>query len=110
MPPESGAYQFGAMADDGVRVYLDGQLLVDAWTGNQASQIRTLMKDVNLEAGRAYDMRIEYYEDIRNAIAKFIWSFPRFTERTMTEAVSTAGKRMSLSWSWEFRPRSKAKR
>jgi len=89
-PPEAGQYQLGAMADDGVRVYLDGQLLVDAWTGNQASQIRTVMKEVTLEAGRAYDVRIEYYEDIRNAIAKFFWSFPRFTERIMAEAVNAA--------------------
>src|SRR6185436_15426218 len=44
VPPESGAYQLGAMADDGVRFYLDGNLLVDAWAGNQASQIRTVMK------------------------------------------------------------------
>jgi beta-glucosidase len=89
-PPESGEYQLGAMADDGVRLYLDGKLLVDAWTGNQASQIRTVMKEVNLEAGRSYDLRIEYYEDVRNAIAKFFWSFPRFTERIMNEAVNTA--------------------
>ena len=89
-PPESGSYKLGAMADDGVRVYLDGKLLVDAWTGNQASQIKTLMEDVKLEAGRAYDVRIEYYEDIRNAIAKFFWSFPQFAERTLAEAVNTA--------------------
>jgi beta-glucosidase len=90
VPPETGQYQLGAMVDDGVRVFLDDQLLVDAWTGNQASQIRTVMKDVTLEAGRAYDIRIEYFEDIRNAIAKFFWSFPGFTEKVMTEAVNTA--------------------
>jgi beta-glucosidase len=89
-PPESGTYQIGAMADDGVRVYLDGQLLVDGWSGNQASQIRTLMKEVTLEGGRSHDVRIEYYEDIRNAIAKFFWSFPRFNERILEEAVTTA--------------------
>jgi beta-glucosidase len=89
-PPESGMYQLGATADDGVRVYLDGKLLVDAWTGNQASQIRTVTKDVNLEAGHSYDVRFEYYEDVRNAIAKFVWSFPRFTERVVAEAVNTA--------------------
>jgi beta-glucosidase len=89
-PPESGEYQLGAMADDGVRFYLDGKLLVDAWTGNRASQIRTLMKEVSLEAGRSYDVRIEYYEDIRNAIAKFFWSFPSFTERVTAEAVNVA--------------------
>jgi beta-glucosidase len=90
VPTESGTYQLGATADDGVRLYLDGQLLVDAWGGNQASQIRTIMKEVNLEASRAYDVRFEYYEDIRNAIAKFIWSFPRFTERILQEAVENA--------------------
>jgi beta-glucosidase len=90
VPPESGAYQLGAMADDGVRVYVDGRLLLDAWTGNQASQIRTVMKEIRLEAGHAYDVRIEYYEDIRNAIAKFIWSFPHFTERLTAEAVAAA--------------------
>ena len=89
-PPDSGLYQLGATADDGVRVYLDGQLLVDAWTGNQASQIRTVMKEVSLEAGRAYDLRVEYFEDIRNAIAKFVWSFPQFTEKITEEALRAA--------------------
>ncbi len=89
-PPESGEYQLGVMADDGARLYLDGKLLVDAWAGNQASQIRTVMKEVTLEAGRSYDVRIEYYEDIRNAIAKFFWSFPRFAERITAEAVDVA--------------------
>src|SRR5262245_36519097 len=64
--------------------------MVDAWTGNRASQIRTIMKEVNLEAGRSYDVRIEYFEDIRNAIAKFFWSFPSFTERVTAEAVNVA--------------------
>jgi beta-glucosidase len=90
IPPDSGTYQLGMTADDGVRLYLDGKLLVDAWTGNQASQIRTSLKEVTLEAGRTYDLRVEYYEDIRNAIAKFIWSFPRFNERITEEAVQTA--------------------
>lgn len=90
VPPESGTYQLGAMADDGVRVYVDGKLLVDAWSGNQASQIRTVLKEMTFEAGRSYDIRIEYYEDIRGAIAKFMWSFPRFTERILADAVSAA--------------------
>jgi len=90
VPPESGTYQLGAMADDGVLVYVDGKLLVDAWAGNQASQIRTVLKEMTLEAGRSYDIRIEYYEDIRGAIAKFMWSFPRFTERILADAVSAA--------------------
>jgi beta-glucosidase len=90
VPPESGQYELGAMFDDGVRVYLDGRLLVDAWANDQLSQIRTVMKPVNLEGGRAYEIRIEYYENVRNAIAKFFWSFSGFTEKILAEAVSTA--------------------
>jgi beta-glucosidase len=48
------------------------------------------MKEVQLEAGRAYDVRLEYFEEIRGAIAKLVWSFPRFTERILEEAVNTA--------------------
>jgi beta-glucosidase len=90
VPPETGQYQLGAMADDGVRVYLDGQLLVDAWATDQLSQIRTVMKEIRLEGGRSYDVRFEYYENIRNAITKFFWSFPGFTEKITEEAVNAA--------------------
>jgi beta-glucosidase len=89
-PPETGKYQLGIVADDGARFYLDGRLIVDAWKIKQANQIRTEMKEVKLEAGRDYDIRIEYYDDIRSAIAKFVWAFPGFTERLIDEAVTTA--------------------
>ncbi len=89
-PPESGKYQLGAVADDGVRIYLDGKPIVDVWKVDQPNQIRTVMKEVTLEAGRDYDIRIEYYDDLRSAIAKFIWTFPRFSERLIDEAVNTA--------------------
>jgi beta-glucosidase len=90
VPPESGAYQLGAMADDGVRLYLDGKLLVDAWSHDQLNQISTTMQDVQLEGGHAYDVRIEYYENARNAIAKFFWSYPGFMEKIKAEAVAAA--------------------
>src|SRR5713226_4736155 len=86
-PAESGAYRLGATADDGVRLYLDGQLLIDAWKTNPT---KTVTKEVNLEAGRAYDVRMEYYQYNREAIAKFVWSYPHFTERQIDEAVSAA--------------------
>lgn len=88
VPPESGTYQLGATADGGVRVYLDGQLLVGAWESSNTA--RTVMKEAQLEAGRSYDVRIEYYHNARSAMAKLVWSFPRFTEKLIEEAVSTA--------------------
>jgi len=87
LAPDSGAYQLGARADGGVRIYFDGQILIDAWTSNPTG---TVMKEVRLEAGRAYDVKIEYYKNTRAAIAKLVWSYPRFAERLIEEAANAA--------------------
>jgi beta-glucosidase len=86
-PPESATYQLGAKAEGGVRVYLDGQLFVDAWASNPDGLVVT---DVELEAGRSYDIRMEYYKNTRGAIAKLIWSYPRFAEKLIEEACNAA--------------------
>lgn len=86
-PTESGTYRLGTTADDGARLYLDGQLLIDAWARNPT---KTVTKEVNLEAGRAYDVRMEYFQYNREAIAKLVWSYPRFAERQIEQAVAVA--------------------
>lgn len=86
-PAESGTYRLGATADDGVRLYLNGQLLIDAWASNPT---KTVTKEVTLEAGRAYDVRMEYFQYNREAIAKLVWSYPHFAERQIDEAVKVA--------------------
>ena len=84
-PAESGTYRLGTTADDGVRFYLDGQLLIDVWKNNPT---KTVTKEVRLEAGRAYDVRMEYYQYNREAIAKFVWSYPHFAESQIEDAVA----------------------
>ena len=83
-PTESGKYNLGFTADDGARLYLDGQLLIDAWASNPA---KTVTKEVMLEAGRSYDLRMEYFQNNREAVAKLVWSYPRLAERLIDEAV-----------------------
>jgi beta-glucosidase len=84
-PVESGTYTLGFTADDGARLYLDGKLLVDAWTSNPT---KTVTKEVTLEAGRDYDLRMEYFQTNREAVAKLVWSYPRLQERLIDEAVT----------------------
>ena len=86
-PSESGAYRLGITADDGARLYLDGQLLIDVWAANPT---KTVTREVTLEGGRAYDVRMEYFQYNREAIAKLVWSYPHFVERQIDEAVSVA--------------------
>jgi beta-glucosidase len=85
--PESGNYTLGFTADDGARLYVDGKLLVDAWANNPK---KTVTKEITLEAGRSYDLRMEYFQTNREAVAKLVWSYPRLAERMIEEAVNAA--------------------
>lgn len=85
--PVSGTYALGATADDGVRVYLDGKLIAEDWTQHPP---RTVTGQVTLEAGRAYDVKIEYFEGGVGAVAKFVWMPPSSGENRFAEAVDAA--------------------
>ncbi|HWT02730.1 MAG TPA: glycoside hydrolase family 3 C-terminal domain-containing protein [Pyrinomonadaceae bacterium] len=73
VPAVSGKYRLGATADDGLRVYLDGELIVEDWT-EHAPTTRT--GEVTLEAGKSYDLKFEYYEGRIGAVAKLVWQPP----------------------------------
>lgn len=68
---KSGAHAFIAEADDGVRVWVNGQKLVDAWVDQPATEHKGEFK---LEAGKSYDLVMEYYENTGFAVAKLWWS------------------------------------
>jgi beta-glucosidase len=87
VPPVSGTYQLGARADDGVRVFLDDQTLVENWRDGSA---KTLTKEVNLVGGRAYKLRVEYYERYASATAKLVWGPPGLNEGLRAEALKAA--------------------
>jgi beta-glucosidase len=59
--------------DDGMRVWLDGKLLLDDWRDDAE---RTSSKEVSLQAGRAYDLKVEYYDNKIYAVAKLLWAEP----------------------------------
>ena len=88
--PESGTYQLGFTVDDGARLYLDGKLLVDAWVGNPNKGDKTVTTEIELEARRSYDLRMEYFQNNRENVARLVWSYPRLVERMIEEAVTAA--------------------
>lgn len=72
VPPESRSYEFNLAADDGVRLWLDGRLLIDSWHD------RGLTSDivqVRMQKGKSHDIKIEYYERTGTAIAQFSWDY-----------------------------------
>src|SRR5919199_1644203 len=88
VPSVSGKYRLGAIADDGVRVFLDGKLVAEDWTEHAPT---TVTGEVTLEAGKAYDLKIEYYESKLGAVAKLVWQPPAAQQAApYAEAVEAA--------------------
>jgi len=88
VPTVTGKYRFGAIADDGARVYLDGKLIAEDWSDHAPA---TITGEVTLEAGKSYDVKMEYYESKIGAVAKLVWQPPAVkTESPYEEAVKIA--------------------
>jgi hypothetical protein len=66
---EAGTYRFHALTDDGVRVWVDGRLIIDQWHDHPPSHYQA---EMHLVAGQ-HDIQVEYYERGGGAVAKFWW-------------------------------------
>jgi len=86
-PPETRHYEISLSTDDGVRFWLDGQLLVDAW---RARSLTTDVFRVKLEAGRQYDVKLEYFEHVATAIAQLSWDLKGKPPTGVSEAARLA--------------------
>jgi len=71
--PVTGSYTFTTTSDDGVRLWINNQLLIDNWTDHSPTNNTGV---INLTANTAYDIRMEYYENGGGAVAKLYWSYP----------------------------------
>ncbi|RYZ69969.1 MAG: glycoside hydrolase family 3 protein, partial [Lysobacteraceae bacterium] len=74
LPPVSGEYQIQAAANDGFRLYLDGRLVLDHWQG--VDRLSAGAASVELQAGRAYDLKLEYFDAERDAGVRLAWTRP----------------------------------
>lgn len=66
----SGAYVLAFTGDDGFRVFLDDKKLIELWD-HHAPTTRT--SEVQLETGKTYALRIEFFQDGGDYAAKFAW-------------------------------------
>ena len=73
-PRYSDAYTFRTTGNDGVRLWVNGQRLVDDWNNHAATEN---VGRIRLEAGRRYDIRMDYYQNYGTASAKLEWSSAR---------------------------------
>ena len=72
-PAVSGDYTFHLVSDDGVRLWIDGVLLIDEWHPSSGVEYTTTL---NLAALSRHRLRIEYYEAGGGALVQFFWTVP----------------------------------
>ncbi|HEX5718789.1 MAG TPA: PQQ-dependent sugar dehydrogenase [Thermoanaerobaculia bacterium] len=69
----TGQHTFLVRADNGARLWIDGKLLQNRGT-------------VQLEAGKRYDLRLEYFENRGAAMAQLLWSAPGLRRQVVPES------------------------
>ncbi len=79
-PLYSEVYTFLVTADDGVRLWVNDQLLVDQWIDQN---VTTYSGFITLSAGVRYSLRMEYYENGGDAVAQLSWASPRQAQQVI---------------------------
>ncbi|KAF0200670.1 MAG: hypothetical protein FD170_3285 [Bacteroidetes bacterium] len=81
-PDFSEQFSFSAVADDGMRLYIDGKLVLDQWEtvteGTDSEAMREAKASsatgkVSMEKGKFYSIKVEFREDVQNASISLSW-------------------------------------
>jgi outer membrane protein OmpA-like peptidoglycan-associated protein len=69
----SGVYTFMVRADDGVRIWLNNQLILDEW---HLQQETFYQRKVLLKGEQFYNLKVEYYNHELHAVLQLYWLEP----------------------------------
>ena len=91
LAPETGNFEIGVEGDDGYRIFINNQLVLDNWK-KQTNQRKTT--EYRFEKNIEYEIRVEYFETIGNARFNLIWNVgvKDNSDLRIIEAVATAEK------------------
>lgn len=75
--PASATYTFYTNTDDGIRLWVDGEQIIDNWTDHGTTEDSG---NITLAAGRQYEIILEYYENGGGAVCQLSWESPAITK------------------------------
>jgi hypothetical protein len=82
-PPTTDPYTLTTTSDDGVRVWLDGALIINNWTDHAATDDSAT---VPLIAGQKYLLVMEYYDSASDATARLAWASPSHPKEVIPQS------------------------
>jgi hypothetical protein len=77
-PTKTESVTFSTISDDGIRLWVNGTLVIDNWTNH--GPIENLSTPVKLTAGKLATIRLEYYQGWGGAEARLSWTSPSFAK------------------------------
>jgi beta-glucosidase len=86
-PPQTGLCTFALTSDDGVRLFLDGQLVIENWTVHPPTTNRA---QIRVTKGKPLDLRLEYYQAAGLARAQLAWGIEADSDPGIAEAAEVA--------------------
>ncbi|MHA3770583.1 lamin tail domain-containing protein [Verrucomicrobiota bacterium sgz303538] len=78
LAPSTGTFTFYTNSDDGVRLSVNGQLLVNNWTDHGPTENSAT---INLVSGQLYTINMEFYESGGGATAQLSYAGPGITKQ-----------------------------
>ena len=83
--PTSETYTFHTQGDDGIKLWVNNELVIDTWTWSKTwhvtqPPIEFGSGDITLTAGQQYEIKLEHYEHGGNAMCKLSWSTPTMAQ------------------------------
>jgi len=82
--PVTGSYTFSTSSNDGVRLFVNGQLVIDNWTVH--GTITNTSAGIVLEAGVRYPITMEYFEKSGWGVSRLFWTPPGQTMAVIPQA------------------------
>lgn len=82
--PATGTYTFHTRSDDGVRLWVAGTQLIDDWI---AQPVTENSGTIHLTAGVEYNLVLEYFENVAEAICELLWTPPGGTKAVIPSSV-----------------------
>jgi hypothetical protein len=84
VPETTGATTFSIIGDNGFRLWVDGKLVIDHWVDDWDRE--QTGAPVELTAGKAYDIKVEYFEHYGGSNLHVRWTPPGGTKTAIPQS------------------------
>lgn len=84
VPASSDTYTFYVKSDDGARLWVDNVQILNNWVDQGATEKASI--PITLTGGEQYDVKLEYYDNIFDAVVELRYSSPSVTKQIIPQS------------------------